>query len=209
MGRLKKERDNVLDEGTKKKLAEKNIPLVHHIVKKFKNTGIEYNELLSVGMLGLAKALNTYEKDRRTKFTTYAYKCIINEILMFLKERNKQIETISMNTILSSDKHGNELLIEEIINDEGLKTVETNMNGLEEDIIAKEEYKVLLEVVNELSEQERLFIIHRYGLFGVTPKNQKDIGEILNLSQAQISKLNDIVLRKMKRMYTTKMIMLK
>lgn len=203
MGRHKKMRYNILTEKEKLKLAEENMSLVHYVAKRFLSTGIDYNELVSIGLVGYAKALNTFEYNKNTKFSTYAIKCITNEILIFLKNENKRVPTVSLSSVISTDKNGNELNIEDVLDENGDNS---NMvyDQVEEKILLNEDIKLLYEAINELDEDERTFIILKYGLFDNKVRTQKEIGEVLNLSQAQISKLQNIVLNKLRRIFANK-----
>ena len=178
----------------KNKIAEENLPLIHYVLKSLNNTGISYDELFSVGMVGYAKALDSYDKSRDVKFSTYAINCIKNEVLFFLRRENKHNQnTTSLNKILSVDKNGNNLQLEEIMADERM-----GEKGLEDMILEDENKKILLKAMEHLKEEERFILIYRFGLDRGIIKTQKEIADTINMSQANVSKIQKNCLHKLK-----------
>jgi len=190
------ERDNLLklrngDESARGVLIEHNLRLVVYIAKKFENTGLEQEDLISVGSIGLIKAVNTFDVDKNIKLATYASRCIENEILMYLRRSQKQKKEISLDKPLSFDSDGNELLLGDVIGvdaEEVFKNIETSV-----------EHDVLAVAVKKLNEREREIVTLRFGLRGVEEKTQKEVADILNISQSYISRIEKKILSRMKR----------
>jgi len=184
----------------KEKLAEENYSLVFYVVKMFQNSGVSYDELVSIAMVGYAKALNAFDKERNVKFSTYAINCIKNEILFFLrKEKVHQRNNVSFNTILSTDKNGNDLSLEETISN-----LDVHEKSVEEDIYIGEDVELLYKALEHLTEKERYIVTYRYGLDRGIIKTQKEIAEIVGMSQANVSKMEKNVLEKIKRILREK-----
>lgn len=165
----------------KNKLIEHNLRLVAHIVKKYASSG-EAEDLISAGSIGLIKAINTYSNDKNTQLSTYAARCIENEILMLLRANKKHNQTTSINETLGNDKDGNEILLGDIIPDTENDVIE----DVENKIINKELYKVLKETLNN---REYQIICLRYGIGGNEPLTQREIAQKLNISRSYISRL--------------------
>lgn len=182
-------------------LAAKNIPLIHSIVKHFSNTGIEYTELLSAGYVGYAKALDSFVKGKNVKFSTYAYKCIRNEILYFLrKEKRHKDNDVSLFKPLSTDKNGNVMTV-----DSTISTEDIGKKSVEDQVTTNETIKVMLEIIdNNLSDIESFIIKNRYGLDNKKPKTQKEIADEIGMSQANISKLEKGINDKIKKIMSSK-----
>ena len=174
--------------------AEENMALIHYVLKKITNTGIAYDELHDAGMMGYAKALDNYDKSRAVKFSTYAINCIRNEVLFFIRKEKKHLDNdISLNKILSTDKDGNNLQLEEIVADERLGT-----RSLEDIVLAQENRSMLLDALQYLKKDEQFIIIYRYGLDRGIIKTQKEIATEIGMSQANVSKMQKNVLQKLK-----------
>jgi RNA polymerase sporulation-specific sigma factor len=180
------------DESVRKLLIEHNLRLVVYIAKKFTNTGIDIEDLISIGTIGLIKAVKTFDVNKNIKLATYASRCIENEILMYLRKNNKKRSEISFDDPLNIDWDGNELKLADVM-------------GTDEDIIYKNiEEKVdrsLLKLAMEvLTHRERRILILRYGLIksGET-KTQKDVAELLGISQSYISRLEKRIIKKLKK----------
>ena len=196
----------VLTDEDKNRLAEENMSLVQYVVKRFINTGIDYDELFSVALMGYVKAINSYNPTRVTKqgkpikFSTFAYRCIENEIFYFIRNDKKVREkTISLQTTLSTDKNGNTLDL-----DSTLSTESQGELSLEEEIAKKEVIGVLLEIINnELTDKERLIITHRFGI-SAENKTQNELAQMVNMSQANISKLEKNIMDKIKKIMISK-----
>lgn len=196
----------ILTDEDKNRLAEENMSLVQYVVKRFINTGIDYDELFSVALMGYVKAINSYNPTRVTKqgkpikFSTFAYRCIENEIFYFIRNDKKVREkTVSLQTTLSTDKNGNTLDL-----DSTLSTESQGELSLEEEIAKKEVIGVLLEIINnELTEKERLIITHRFGI-SAENKTQNELAQMVNMSQANISKLEKNIMDKIKKIMISK-----
>lgn len=182
-------------------LAAKNIPLIHSIVKKFANTGIEYSELLSTGYVGYAKALDTFKKGKNVKFSTYAYRCIKNEILYFLRrEKRHKDNDVSLFKPISTDKNGNVMTV-----DSTISTIDIGERSVEDNVEMSETVKILLEIIDtNLNENEAYIIKNRYGLGNIKPKTQKEIADEINMSQANVSKLEKGINDKIKKIMSSK-----
>ena len=181
------------DEEARKLLIEHNLRLVVYIAKKFDNTGIGVEDLISIGTIGLIKAINTFNPMKNIKLATYASRCIENEILMYLRRNNKTKLEVSIDEPLNVDWDGNELLLSDIL-------------GTDEDIIYKDiedevERKLLLKAVDKLSERERTIINLRFGLGSSNGEEltQKEVAELLGISQSYISRLEKKIMKRLKR----------
>lgn len=178
----------------KTKYAEENIALIHFVIKSLNATKIAYDELFSVGNVGYAKALESYDKSRNVKFATYAINCIRNEILFFLRKENKVMQnTTSLNQILSTDKNGNSLSLEETISFDNI-----NDKSLEDIILDDENRRVLIKVLKYLKPEEQYIIVYRFGLDKGIIKTQKEIADAIKMSQANVSKIQKNCLSKLK-----------
>lgn len=181
------------EEEAKKKLIEHNLRLVVYIAKKFDNTGVGVEDLISIGTIGLIKAINTFNPTKNIKLATYASRCIENEILMYLRRNNKTKLEVSIDEPLNVDWDGNELLLSDIL-------------GTEEDTIYKDleneaEHKLLIRAINGLSSRERLIVNMRYGLGSQDgeEKTQKEVADILGISQSYISRLEKKIMQRLRR----------
>ena len=181
------------EEEAKSILIEHNLRLVVYIAKKFDNTGVGVEDLISIGTIGLIKSINTFDPDKNIKLATYASRCIENEILMYLRRNNKTKMEVSIDEPLNVDWDGNELLLSDIL-------------GTDEDIIYKDiedevERKLLLKAVDKLSERERTIINLRFGLGSSNGEEltQKEVAELLGISQSYISRLEKKIMKRLKR----------
>ncbi|EGT3944322.1 TPA: sigma-70 family RNA polymerase sigma factor [Clostridioides difficile] len=169
----------------KEKVAYANNKLIHHVIKQLNTNVASHDELYSVGLVGYAKALESFDKKRNVKFSTYAINCIRNEILYFLrKENNHNKNTVSFNKILSSDKDGHNLELEDIISED-----EISKKRFEDNLVDKEDRETILKALEFLKEEERIVIIYRFGLNNGIMMTQSEIGKMINMSQANISKI--------------------
>ena len=178
------------DEISKNKLIEHNLRLVVFLAKKYEKTNIDLEDLVSIGTIGLIKGINTYKMGKNIKLATYASRCIDNEILMFLRKNKKRKTEISFEDSLSYDADGNELHLEDVIGTDG-------------DIVTKEledkiERKILIEEIEKLNERDKKIMILRYGLFGNEEVTQKDVADMLGISQSYISRIEKKVIKKLK-----------
>jgi len=179
------------DAQVKSVLIERNLRLVVYIARKFENTGIGIEDLVSIGTIGLIKAINTFDPQKKIKLATYASKCIENEILMYLRRNNKTRVEVSFDEPLNVDWDGNELLLSDIL-------------GTDYDMIYKyiedEVDKELLETaIENLSERERCIIKLRFGLNGGVEKTQKEVADLLGISQSYISRLEKKIILRLKK----------
>ena len=179
------------DENKKAELIEHNLRLVVYIAKRFENTGAGIEELISIGTLGLMKAINTFCPEKNIKLATYASRCIENEILMFLRKSSAQKKEISIDEPLNVDWDGNELLLSDILGCEG----DQISRNLEE----REEKAVVRRAISHLSDRERKIIELRFGLYGQTELTQKEVADLLGISQSYISRLEKRIIASMKQ----------
>ena len=173
-----------------------NLRLVVYIAKKFENTGVGLEDLTSIGSIGLIKAINTYKVDKNIKLATYAPRCIENEILMYIrKSANKRFE-ISMEEPLNTDWDGNELLLSDVLG--------TEEDSVYKSIEASEDSKIIREAVSKLNKREQLIIKLRFGLDGCEEKTQKEVADMLGISQSYISRLEKKIFKRLKKEIETK-----
>ncbi len=174
----------------KNKLIEHNLRLVVYLSKKYENTKIDLEDLVSIGTIGLIKGINTYKMDKNIKLATYASRCIDNEILMYLRKNKKRNADVSLEESLSFDSEGNELHLEDILGtDPDLVTKELEDNDLK---------LTLMKEINRLPERDRQIMKLRYGLFGEKEITQKELAQKLNISQSYISRIEKKVIKKIK-----------
>lgn len=181
------------DERAKKTLVERNLRLVVYIAKKFDNTGVGVEDLISIGTIGLIKAINTFRLDKNIKLATYASRCIENEILMFLRRNNKTRLEVSIDEPLNVDWDGNELLLSDIL-------------GTDEDVIYKDiendvDIKLLSIALSKLSDREQQIIRMRFGIGSDDgeEKTQKEVADELGISQSYISRLEKKIMKKLRK----------
>lgn len=178
------------DEEARNKLIEHNLRLVVFLAKKYENTGVDLEDLVSIGTIGLIKGVNTYKLDKNIKLATYASRCIDNEILMFLRKNKKRRGEVSFEDNLSFDAEGNELRLEDILGTEA----DIVTKGIEEET----DKKLLYQEINKLNTRDKQIMILRYGLFGCEEMTQKDVAKVLDISQSYISRIEKKVIRKLK-----------
>ncbi|NCA92057.1 sigma-70 family RNA polymerase sigma factor [bacterium] len=179
------------DEDAKNLLIERNLRLVVYIAKRFDNTGIDMDELISVGTLGLIKAVKSYNSEKKIKLATYASRCIENEILMFLRKMVKTKAEVSLDEPLNVDWEGNQLVLSDILG--------TDTEMIYKDIETRVENDILKELYDKLDERDREIVGLRYGLYGREEKTQKEIADMMNISQSYISRLEKKILSKLKK----------
>ncbi len=172
-------------------LIEHNLRLVVYIAKRFENTGVGIEELISIGTVGLIKAINTFNNDKNIKLATYASRCIENEILMFIRKHSSKKREVSFDEPLSVDWDGNELLLSDILGSES----DSVSRRMEDD----EEKRILRAAVESLSERERIIIEMRYGLYGKKELTQKEVADTLGISQSYISRIEKKVMQDLRR----------
>lgn len=178
------------DELARSKLIEHNLRLVVFLSKKYENTGVDLEDLVSIGTIGLIKGVNTYKLDKNIKLATYASRCIDNEILMFLRKNKRRKSEVSFEDSLSYDSEGNELHLEDILGTEP----DIVTKGLEEE----NDKKILQREINKLNKRDKMIMTLRYGLFNQEEMTQKDVANVLGISQSYISRIEKKVIKKLK-----------
>lgn len=182
---------NIHSEYARQALIEHNLRLVVYIAKRFENTGAGIEELISIGTVGLIKAVSSYNSEKNIKIATYASRCIENEILMFIRKSAQRKKEISIDEPLSVDYDGNELLLSDVLGSDP----DSVSRAMEED----EERKILREAVMDLSERERIIIEMRFGLFGKRELTQKEVADELGISQSYISRLEKKIMHRLRK----------
>ena len=178
------------DTFARSQLIEHNLRLVVFLAKKYENTNIDLEYLVSIGTIGLIKGVNTYKLDKNIKLATYASRCIDNEILMFLRKNKRRKGEVSFEDSLSYDSEGNELHLEDILGtDEDIVT-----RGLEEEV----EKKLLYSEIKNLKVRDKKIMIMRYGLYGTHEYTQKEVASIMNISQSYISRIEKKIINRLK-----------
>ena len=192
-----KEEDDALtllengDEQAKQLLIERNLRLVVYIARRFENTGVNLEDLISIGTIGLIKAISTYRRDKNIKLATYASRCIENEILMHIRKISGQKAEVSLDEPINMDYDGNELLLSDIL-------------GTDEDMILRPmeddvDLCVLRQALSELPEREREIVLMRYGLYGYKELTQKEVAEKMGVSQSYISRLEKRIMLRLRK----------
>ena len=179
------------DKEARNKLIEHNLRLVAHIVKKFETSGNDIDDLIGIGTVGLIKGIDTYSLDKKVKLTTYAAKCIENEILMFFRSNKKNAKNVSIYDGISYDKEGNEITI--------LDVLKTKDPDYLEDIYLKDNIQLLKKYLSILSKRERKIINMRYGLSNEEEKTQKEIAHIMGISRSYVSRIEKRAITKILR----------
>ncbi len=172
-------------------LIERNLRLVVYIARKFENTGVDVEDLISIGTIGLIKAVNSFDPVKKIKLATYASRCIENEILMYLRRNNKTRLEVSFDEPLSIDWDGNELLFSDVLGTEN----DLTYKSLEEEV----DKKVLFLALQKLNKRERKIMELRYGLNNNTEKTQKEVADLLGISQSYISRLEKRIIFRLRR----------
>ena len=179
------------DESIRSTLIERNLRLVVYIARKFENTGVYVEDLISVGTIGLIKAVNTFNPEKKIKLATYASRCIENEILMYLRRNSKVKAEISFYEPLNIDWDGNELLLSDILGTDN----DTVYNFIEDEV----DKQLLLMALKSLNEREKEIVRLRFGLNGTMEKTQKEVADMLGISQSYISRLEKKIIRRLKK----------
>ena len=177
------------DKNAKSQLIEHNLRLVMYIAKRFESKKLDMQDLVSVGSIGLIKAVDSYKLDKNIKLATYASRCIENEILMYLRKVNKSINDLSLDDSLINDEEGNNLSLGEIIPDEKLAYDEIEL---------KDQKSYLLQSISNLNDREKKIMCMRYGLDGYDELTQKEVADTMHISQSYISRLEKKILHKLK-----------
>ena len=189
--KILKKLDSEEDTKARQTLVERNLRLVVYIAKKFENTGSGIEDLVSIGTIGLMKAINTFKTDKNIKLATYASRCIENEILMFLRRTNRLKGEISIDEPLNQDGDGNELLLSDILGTEP----DTVSKGLEDEV----DKKLLRNSMEKLNPREKNIMELRFGFNTGNEKTQKEVADMLGISQSYISRLEKKIISKMKK----------
>lgn len=178
------------DQDARNILVERNLRLVVYIAKRFDNTGVDLEELVSVGTIGLIKAVKSYDSEKKIKLATYASRCIENEILMFLRKMVKTRNEISLDEPLNVDYEGNKLLLGDVLGTDG--------GEIYKEVESEVEKSILMELFSKLEERDREILCMRYGLNGVEERTQKEIADAMGISQSYISRLEKRILEKLR-----------
>ncbi len=176
----------------KNKLIEHNLRLVVFLAKKYESTGYELEDLVSIGSIGLIKGIETYKIDKNIKLATYASRCIANEILMFLRKNKKRKKEISLEDSLNYDAEGNELRLEDVIG--------TDIDLVSDAFESKQEKKFIASELNKLNPREKQIMILRYGLNNTESYTQKEVADMLGISQSYISRIEKKVIKNLKEL---------
>lgn len=179
------------DEAAKEKLTVHNLRLVVYIAKKFESTGIGVEDLISIGTIGLIKAVNTFRPQKNIKLATYASRCIENEILMHLRKNQSHKHEMSIDEPLNIDWDGNELLLSDILG--------TEPDSINRPIEDEAEKNLLLRAIGQLDEREQMIMRLRFGLLGSEEKTQKEVADLIGISQSYISRLEKRIIKKLKK----------
>ncbi len=185
------------DPSVRSMLIERNLRLVVYIARKFENTGVNIEDLVSIGTIGLIKAVNTFDPSKKIKLATYASRCIENEILMYLRRNNKLRAEVSLDEPLNVDWDGNELLLSDVLGTDS----DTIYRNLEDEV----DRELLYDALDKLSERERTIMELRFGLGTGQEMTQKDVADLLGISQSYISRLEKRILKRLQREFNKMM----
>lgn len=179
------------EESARQTLIEHNLRLVVYIARRFENTGVNLEDLISIGTIGLIKAIGTFNPEKNIKLATYASRCIENEILMFLRKKSSRRAEVSIDEPLNTDWDGNELLLSDVLGTDGSEVIKP----LEDDV----ERELLMDAIRRLDERERTIILMRFGLDGYEELTQKEVADLLGISQSYISRLEKRIILRLRR----------
>lgn len=179
------------DEEAKSMLIERNLRLVAHIAKKYTSQFHTMDDFISIGTIGLIKAVNTFSSSRSTRLATYAARCIENEILMSIRASRKNSSEVSLNIPIGTDKDGNEISLNDILG--------TEQDAIIDDLDTRLQIRLMLDALNEaLTDREKKVIIHRYGIMGAAPLTQREVAAHLGISRSYVSRIEKRALEKMR-----------
>mgnify|MGYP004562496911 FL=1 len=181
------------DASARSELIEHNLRLVAHVVKKYYSPNVDSEELISIGTIGLIKAVNSFNNSKSTRFATYAAKCIENEVLMFFRSAKKSARDVYLDEPVDTDKDGNSMSLMDIIAED-----DNMVDRIEVMIHSKQLYGFIEEC---LDEREKEIICHRYGLYGLKPLTQREVADKLNISRSYVSRIEKKALEKLKDRY--------
>ena len=179
------------DETARQTLIERNLRLVVYIARRFENTGINIEDLISIGTIGLIKAVGTFRPDKNIKLATYSSRCIENEILMHIRKISGQKTEVSLDEPINTDWDGNELLLSDVLGTDG----DTVMRPMEDDV----DKQLLRDALSRLPEREQQIVTMRFGLGGRKEKTQKEVAELMGISQSYISRLEKRIMLRLRR----------
>lgn len=179
------------NESVREKLIVHNLRLVVYIAKKFESSGVGIEDLVSIGTIGLIKAVNTFRADKNIKLATYASRCIENEILMFLRKTSQLRNEVSIDEPLNVDWDGNELLLSDILGSEA--------DIVNKDIELEDEKNLLIRTINTMNEREKTIMSMRFGLDGGKERTQKEVADMLGISQSYISRLEKRIIERLRK----------
>ena len=179
------------DEDARQTLIERNLRLVVYIARRFENTGINIEDLISIGTIGLIKAVGTFRADKNIKLATYSSRCIENEILMHIRKISGQKTEVSLDEPINTDWDGNELLLSDVLGTDG----DTVMRPMEDDV----DKQLLRDALSRLPEREKQIVTMRFGLGGRKEKTQKEVAELMGISQSYISRLEKRIMLRLRR----------
>ena len=178
-------------EEEQKVLIERNLRLVVYIARRFENTGINIEDLISIGTIGLIKAVGTFRAEKNIKLATYSSRCIENEILMYIRKISGQKAEISLDEPINTDYDGNELLLSDVLGTDG----DTVMRPMEDDV----DHELLRQALEKLPEREKKIVTMRFGLGGRKEKTQKEVADLMGISQSYISRLEKRIMLRLRR----------
>lgn len=182
------------DEKIRDELIEHNLRLVVYIARKFENTGVDLDDLISVGTIGLIKSVNSFNADKNIKLATYASRCIENEILMYLRRTVKLKSEVSFDEPLNTDWEGNELVLSDVMGTDSDAVYKKIENGVETELLSR--------ALEKLGEREREIMRLRYGLNGEEEKTQREVADMLGISQSYISRLEKKIIARLKKEFS-------
>jgi RNA polymerase sporulation-specific sigma factor len=179
------------DESARQTLIEHNLRLVVYIARRFENTGVNIEDLISIGTIGLIKAVGTFRSDKNIKLATYSSRCIENEILMHVRKISSQKSEVSLDEPINTDWDGNELLLSDVLGTEN----DTVMRPMEDDV----DHQLLRQALQRLPEREREIVTRRFGLGGRREQTQKEVADLMGISQSYISRLEKRIMTRLRR----------
>ena len=179
------------DEEARQILVERNLRLVAHVAKKYSSQTHTMDDFISIGTIGLIKAVNTYRSSRATRLATYAARCIDNEILMSIRSSKKNTAEVSINSSIGTDKDGNEISLNDILG--------TEPDAIVDNLDLKIRIQNMIGILDKvLTEREKKILIYRYGILGVTPRTQREVADIMGISRSYVSRIEKKALEKLK-----------
>ncbi len=179
------------DQDAKNELVEKNLRLVVYIAKKFETSGVNIEDLISIGTIGLIKGVNSYKLDKNIKLATYASRCIENEILMHLRKTNKLKTEVSIDEPINTDSEGNDLALADILG--------TDSDSIFKSVEDEDNKKILVDAIKDLNDREKIIMQMRYGFGGLDELTQKEVADKLGISQSYISRIEKKVINNLKK----------